>query len=110
MSVSSPLMRHSGGFTLIEVMIALVIFTVALLGLAGLQAASLRDNQLAYLNTVATQLAHDMGERIRANPAAAAAGAYLVDNVNGSVAGCRPSRRDSPPARGEFQPLGGCCR
>ncbi len=86
MNTPSPLMRHWGGFTLIEVMIALVIFTVALLGLAGLQAASLRDNQLAYLNTVATQLAHDMGERIRANPTAAAAGAYLVDNVNGSVA------------------------
>ncbi len=68
-----------------EVMIALVIFTVALLGLAGLQATSLRDNQLAYLHTVATQLAHDMGERIRANPSAAAAGGYLVDNINGPV-------------------------
>ncbi len=74
------------GFTLVEVMIALVIFSVALLGLAGLQAASLRDNQLAYLHTVATHLAYDMGERIRSNPSAAAAGAYLVDNINGQVA------------------------
>ena len=81
-----PFRYHQAGFTLIEVMIALVIFTVALLGLAGLQAASLRDNQLAYLNTVAVQLARDMGERIRANPEAAAAGAYLVDNINGSAA------------------------
>ncbi len=74
------------GFTLVEVMIALVVFTIALLGLAGLQAASLRDNQLAYLHTVATQLAYDMGERIRANPSAAAAGAYTVDNIDGSAA------------------------
>ncbi len=78
--------RAQKGFTLLEVMIALVVFTVALLGLAGLQAASLRENQVAYLNTVATQLAYDMGERIRANPTAAANGDYLVDSTSGSVA------------------------
>ena len=73
------------GFTVVEVMVALVIFTVSLLGLAGLQASSLRNNQFAYLNTVATQLAYDMGERIRANRERAIAGDYNVDNINGSI-------------------------
>ncbi len=85
MICSSRTSVDQAGFTLVEVMVALVIFTVSLLGLAGLQAASLRDNQLAYLNTIATQLAYDMGERIRANRDGAAAGNYLVDNINGSI-------------------------
>ncbi len=65
---------------MVEVMVALVIFTVSLLGLAGLQAASLRDNQSAYQSTVAAQLVSNMGERIRANPEGAAAGNYLVNS------------------------------
>ncbi len=64
------------GFTLVEVMVALVIFTISLLGLAGLQAAALRDNHLANQNTIATQLAEDMAERIRANPAGVNNGDY----------------------------------
>lgn len=55
------------GFTLLEVMIALVIFSIGLLGLAGLQAVSLQNNQSAYTRTMATLLASDMGDRIRNN-------------------------------------------
>jgi type IV pilus assembly protein PilV len=55
------------GFTLLEVMIALVIFSIGLLGLSGLQAISLQNNQVAYSRTVATMLAYDMADRIRAN-------------------------------------------
>ncbi len=79
-----PAAVHAG-FTLVEVMVALVIFTVSLLGLAGLQASSLRNTQLAYVNTVATQLAYDMGERIRANREGAEAGNYNIDNINNPV-------------------------
>ena len=68
------------GFTLIEVMVALVIFTISLLGLAGLQVAALRDNHLANLNTIATQLAEDMAERLRANPVGVGNGSY--DNID----------------------------
>ncbi|MDO8940042.1 MAG: type IV pilus modification protein PilV [Methylicorpusculum sp.] len=60
-------MQKSGGFTLIEVMIAMVIMAVGLLGLAGLQATGLRNNQSAYNRSQATQLAYDMSDRIRAN-------------------------------------------
>lgn len=61
------LMQKSGGFTLIEVMIAMVILAVGLLGLAGLQATGLRNNKSAYNRSQATQLAYDMSDRIRAN-------------------------------------------
>lgn len=55
------------GFTLLEVMIALVIFSIGLLGLAGLQAGGLRSNTQAQLRTIATIQAYDMAERIRSN-------------------------------------------
>lgn len=57
----------ASGFTLLEVMIALLIFSVGLLGLAGLQASSLQNNKTADMRSVAIIAAHDMAERIRAN-------------------------------------------
>lgn len=64
----TPVIRPSSGFTLLEVMIALVIFSIGLLGLAGMQSAGMRNNQISYARTVATQLAYDMADRIRNNP------------------------------------------
>lgn len=57
----------ASGFTLLEVMIALLIFSVGLLGLAGLQAGSLESNKTADMRSIAVIQAHDMAERIRAN-------------------------------------------
>ena len=56
------------GFTLLEVMVALVIFSIGLLGLAGMQTISMDNNRVAYKRTIATQLAYDMADRIRNNP------------------------------------------
>jgi len=64
------------GFTLIEVLIAMVVLGVGLLGLAGLQATSLKNNQSAYNRSQATQLAYDIADRIRANTGSAAS--YLT--------------------------------
>ena len=55
------------GFTLLEVMVALLIFSIGLLGLAGLQGSSLQNNKTADLRSIAVIDAHDMAERIRAN-------------------------------------------
>jgi type IV pilus assembly protein PilV len=55
------------GFTLLEVLVAIVVLSLGLLGLAGLQAASLRNNQTAYYRGIATQQAYDMADRMRAN-------------------------------------------
>lgn len=61
------LSRFSAGFTLIEVLVAVFVLASGILGLAALQAASLRNNQSAYYRSQATQLAYDMADRLRAN-------------------------------------------
>ena len=61
---------------MIEVLIALVVTSVGLLGLAALQATSLKVNHGAYLRAQATLLAHEMADRMRANRLAATSGDY----------------------------------
>jgi type IV pilus assembly protein PilV len=56
------------GFTLLEVLIALLILSIGLLGLAALQTVGLRSNQMATLRTLATQMSYDITDRMRANP------------------------------------------
>lgn len=46
----------------------MIVLSIGLLGIAGLQASGLRNNHAAYTKTQATNLAMDMAERIRANP------------------------------------------
>ncbi len=55
------------GFTLLEVLVALVIFSIGLLGLAGLQILSLRLTSDSLLRTIAAVQANDMIDRMRAN-------------------------------------------
>lgn len=64
------------GVSLIEVLIALVILSVGLLGLAGLQTTSLQFNTSAYYRTQATFLTYSLAERMRANRQGALAGDY----------------------------------
>jgi type IV pilus assembly protein PilV len=64
------------GFTLVEVLIAVLVLAIGLLGLAGLQASSLRFNHDAQLRTQATLLAYDMADRMRANAQNAVQDAY----------------------------------
>ena len=60
-------MNKNTGFTLIEVLIAMLVLAVGLLGLAGLQVTSLKNNQSAYFRSQATQLAYDITDRMRTN-------------------------------------------
>jgi type IV pilus assembly protein PilV len=64
------------GFSLIEVLVALVVLSVGLLGLAALQQNAVRFNHDAYLRSQATVLAYDIADRIRGNRQAATAEAY----------------------------------
>lgn len=75
------------GFTLIEVLVAIVVLSLGLLGLAGLIALGLKTNQTAYYRTIATQQANDMADRIRSNLAGARAGNYnaILANTPASV-------------------------
>ncbi|MEO7065889.1 MAG: type IV pilus modification protein PilV [Rhodanobacter sp.] len=58
------------GVSLIEVMMAMLIFSIGLIGLAGLLVISTRANQSAYTRTQVTFLANNMANRMRANPQA----------------------------------------
>ena len=65
-SMDSQTSRQSG-YSLFEVMIAIVITSIGLLGLAGMQATGLRNNHSAYQSSQATVLAYDIADRMRAN-------------------------------------------
>jgi type IV pilus assembly protein PilV len=66
------------GFTLIEALVALLVLSIGLLGIASLQLSSLRWNHGASLRSQATLLAYDIVDRMRANQTAANAGEYDV--------------------------------
>jgi type IV pilus assembly protein PilV len=55
------------GFTLVETLVALVVLSVGLLGVAGLQLFGLRGNMSAASRTQATYFADDIIDRMRAN-------------------------------------------
>lgn len=55
------------GFSLVEVLVALVVLSLGLLGLASLQVSGLRAGQSSFYGGQAAQLAMDMADRLRAN-------------------------------------------
>ena len=67
------------GFSLFEVLIAMVLFSIGILGLASLQITGLMNNQTSYQNSQATILAYDIADRMRANDEGLAA--YLTENM-----------------------------
>ncbi len=71
-------LRSSSGFTMIEVLVALTVLSLGLLGLAALQLTSLQFNTNSYFRTQATVAAYDIIDRMRSNPTAFAANAYHV--------------------------------
>jgi type IV pilus assembly protein PilV len=68
--------NQSSGFTLLEIMVALLIISIGLLGVATLQVRGQQFNQAAYLRTQATFLAYDLMDRMRANRVKAIQGRY----------------------------------
>jgi len=81
----------SRGFTLLEILIAVVVLSIGLLGIAGLQVLGQQSNHSAYLRSQATSLANDMIDRMRANKAGVQNGDYnAVDTTANSYSnpGC----------------------
>ena len=58
---------HAHGFTLIEVLVAIVVFSFGLLGMVGMQAFALQANREARLQSQATSLARELAEMMRGN-------------------------------------------
>ena len=77
------------GFSLIELLVAVVVFSIGLLAVAGLQTVSKRANFEGLQRTVASQIANGLLEDIRANGNGVAV--YLASpDLGGGIAGAEP--------------------
>lgn len=77
-----PARDRSAGFAMLEVLIAVLVISVGLLGIARLQTAGVRFNHVSYLKSQAALQANDMADRLRENQLGVSAGAY--NNLSGS--------------------------
>ncbi len=82
--------KTSRGFSLVEVLIALIIMSVGMLGIAGLYVQSMQAGRTSMLRHHAITLAGDVADRIRANPTAGAvyAGAGADNNCVAQGTNC----------------------
>jgi type IV pilus assembly protein PilV len=58
------------GVSMVEALVALLVMSIGMLGIAGLYVSSLQANRTALLRTQAVSLVNDMLDRMRANPMA----------------------------------------
>ena len=99
------------GFTLVEVLVAVLIVAIGLLGTAGLQMGALRANGVGHHASLANQSVAEIAERIRANPGANPPGlSYATPGTYASRASMRVEvpacRRDCTPEQVLEQDLG----
>jgi type IV pilus assembly protein PilV len=95
------LRNHSRGFTMLEVLISLLVMAFGLLGVAGLQAFSLKSNQTASQRLIAATLTTDVIDRMKSNYQGTVNGnynqpngdSYTVKNASClQAAGCAPDQ------------------
>jgi len=80
--------KFARGFSLIEALVALVVLSVGLLGIAALYVSALRFGRTALLRSDAVTLAGDMVDRIRANASGGSSYALAAGAANTAVAAC----------------------
>jgi type IV pilus assembly protein PilV len=66
------------GMTLIEILVAIVVLSIGLLGLAGLQLKGIQVNQGSTYRSQAAVLVEDIADRMRADRTGTIAGNYAV--------------------------------
>jgi type IV pilus assembly protein PilV len=71
-------MKQQAGVSLIEVLIAVLVLAIGLLGIAGLQTAALTNNLTSYQYSQAAILAQSMAERMRGNRQAVLGNSYSL--------------------------------
>ena len=85
------------GFSLVEVLIALIILSVGMLGIAGLYVQSMQAGRTSMFRHNAVTLAGDIADRIRANPSPLAVPAYTA--TAGADNGCVNDDINCSPAQ-----------
>ncbi len=76
--MSSERASTQQGFTLLETLIALVVLSIGLLGVAKLVVGAVHANDSGYMRAQATQLAYELLDQMRANRPGAEAGNYVT--------------------------------
>ena len=76
MKFSTHKNKYQTGLSLIEILVTVVVLSIGLLGIAGMQAFGMRYNNDSYVRSQAVSYANDLVERMRANPDAVNTGAY----------------------------------
>lgn len=88
--------RRMTGITMVESLVALVVISVGMLGIAGLYLASLKAGRTASLRVQAINLTADMADRIRANKRARTA--YGTAQYDGAPAASNCTTATCTPA------------
>lgn len=74
-------MQNNRGFTLLEALIGFLILAVGMLGIASLQAISLKAGKTSVYNSVAMMKVDELFESMRANPSADALAEYAASGA-----------------------------
>jgi type IV pilus assembly protein PilV len=85
------------GFTLVESLVALVVLSIGMLGIAALHVEGLRSARTALTRTTAVELAASMADRIRANKTATSEYETVVTSAD-TDAKCEPTGAGCTPA------------
>ncbi len=91
--------RRQRGMSLIEILVAIVLLSVGLLGLAGLQLRGMQVNQGSAMRSQAAIMAEDLADRMRAdvaaaNPANTAGGFYGAFTPSNAATAATPALQD----------------
>lgn len=96
------LSHRDSGFSLIEIMIAAVILSIGILGVAGLQIIGMKGTHQSYMKQQAMAIVHSLTERMHSNKAGVIAGNYLLannfdctvapPNCSAATANCTPAQ------------------
>jgi len=79
--------KKMSGVGILEILVALVVVSIGVLGVAGLQLTSMKHSSGGYNRFKATLLAENLAARMRTNPAGVSAGSYNIYDSN-SDANC----------------------
>ena len=99
------ILERKNGFTLLEVLIAVLIVGIGLMSTAGLMATSIKGNTLSRDGTIAVEMAQEMVDRVKTN-AGNTPEVYNGINTSGTCGGLDPARGDCNQWKARLQSSG----